>query len=55
MKTLTQLTPRQQDLLKASIAQYHVQVDPRSQKEFVRFMGEDVEYRSVLDTAVLLG
>lgn len=58
MSTLTnfqELEPYQQDQLRETFTQYHVQLDPFTMKHYIRYMGENVDLESVRRAQVLLG
>jgi hypothetical protein len=54
MKKISDLTLQQQETLRTTLHEYHVQVDPQTMRPYVRFMGEDVDYNSVADIQLLL-
>lgn len=55
MKTLSELPLAAQDILRKTVKEYYIAVDPRTNERYVRFMGENVSLNSILDSQVLLG
>jgi hypothetical protein len=55
LSTLSELTLEQQELLRKTVNEYYVNVDPTTNQRYVRFMGENVSLNSILNSQVLLG
>ena len=53
MKQFTELFPEQQDHIRKSLSEYYINVDPQTQKRYIRVFGEDVEYMSIVGSKLL--
>lgn len=53
IKPITDLTPQQQDHIRKTLKEYYVNVDPLSQKRYIRVFGEDVDVASIVGTGLL--
>lgn len=55
MKRITDLLPADQDKLMESLSNLPVYVDPKTGREYVYFLGEQIDYVSASNTQFLKG